>query len=95
MEDKNEVIFSTESQSEAIFFIQLTNVFPCLNQKVLHPKTNEYEYLHNIIIDLNDCDNWSRERIADWLETLSLDISRSDKYGSIDSTRIRPNEAGT
>lgn len=30
--------------------------------------------VHDVIIHLNDTDRWTRERIADWLDTLDLDL---------------------
>jgi len=34
-----------------------------------------YSMLWNVIVDLNDKRGWSREQVADWLETLDVDIS--------------------
>jgi hypothetical protein len=33
------------------------------------------DFLSDIIIHLNDEHKWSRERIADWLDTLPVDLS--------------------
>lgn len=43
---------------------------PGMGQKEKHPVTSKIENLFNIIINLNDYHKWTREQIADWLETL-------------------------
>lgn len=35
-----------------------------------HPVTGQQNSLYAIIIDLNDSHGWTREKIADWLDTL-------------------------
>lgn len=35
-----------------------------------NPETSEMDELFNIITDLNDQHRWSREQIADWLESI-------------------------
>lgn len=39
-----------------------------------HPVNGNKGYLVDVIISLNDTLKWSREKIADWLETLDLDL---------------------
>ena len=34
-----------------------------------NPVTGETDSMYNIIIDLNDSEDWTREQIADWLDT--------------------------
>ena len=54
----------------------LKRVIPNLTgAKVKHPVTAEYMDVASAIISLNDGNRWSRERIADWLDTLDVDLS--------------------
>lgn len=47
-----------------------------LNEYVKHPITNRFDKtVQSVIIDLNDGYKWSRERIADWLDTLDIDLT--------------------
>jgi hypothetical protein len=48
---------------------------PGLREIVRNPATNEPMMLERAIINLNDIQKWTREAIADWLETLDIDIS--------------------
>lgn len=48
---------------------------PGLNQMVRNPVTNKTGTLRSVIISLNDNSKWTRERIADWLDTLDVDIT--------------------
>lgn len=48
---------------------------PGVREKVKHPISGRQEMLWNVIVDLNDRQGWSREQVADWLETLDVDIS--------------------
>lgn len=41
-----------------------------------------YPPLSTVILHLNDTERWSREQIADWLETLDLDLSFLSHKGS-------------
>lgn len=43
-----------------------------LQVKVQHPAADYKDTLESVIISLNDGHYWSRERIADWLETLDV-----------------------
>lgn len=43
---------------------------PGLQAQVKHPCTGNLDTLSSVIINLNDTQKWSREQIADWLETL-------------------------
>jgi len=51
---------------------------PALNAVVAYPKDSkragQLSQLYLVIQTLNDNDKWTREQIADWLETLDLDI---------------------
>jgi hypothetical protein len=47
---------------------------PAMQKNVKNPATGEMRSLRTVIIDLNDRWGWTRERIADWLETLDVDI---------------------
>jgi len=71
--------------------VALTNHFPALDATVESPcvcPSVRYEYglrvqdgskirgsIGAVIIHLNDIDRWSRERIADWLDTLPEDAA--------------------
>lgn len=48
-------------------------------QKVKHPVTGEAHSLRGVIMNLNDGHGWTREQIADWLETLDIDINMKPK----------------
>lgn len=48
---------------------------PALNEIVTNPVTGHKASLKRVIISLNDGSKWTREEIADWLETLDIDIS--------------------
>jgi hypothetical protein len=45
----------------------LAEVFPELDDKVIHPRTGERMNLDEAIVSLNDDTAYSREAIADWL----------------------------
>ena len=51
---------------------ELTNELPGIEMLVKHPARNNESKLplRVVIINLNDRFNWSREEIADWIETL-------------------------
>lgn len=53
----------------------LKKYFPALSKYVQHPEAEGEHPLADIIVDLNDRHDWTREQIADWMETLDLDIS--------------------
>lgn len=50
------------------------DALPGLKAQVKNPVTGYVSSLEETIIALNDTAKWSRERIADWLETLDVDI---------------------
>ena len=72
----------TDAPSYHDFSYAVTNLTPSLptsdylsqieglDKKVKNPETGALESIKNIIIKLNDIDKWTREQIADWLETL-------------------------
>lgn len=45
-------------------------------------KSSHRELLPDIIIHLNDEHHWTREQIADWLETLDIDLEFKDAKSS-------------
>lgn len=59
----------------------LREVLPCLYQTVKCPacKKNYTAVMSEIIIHLNDEHDWTREAIADWSESLDIDISVKEK----------------
>jgi hypothetical protein len=48
--------------------IHATVKYPCACSGILNNS------VHDVIIHLNDTDRWTRERIADWLDTLDLNL---------------------
>lgn len=48
---------------------------PGLDEIVVHPVFKNKDSLRRVVISLNDSHRWSREQIADWLETLDVDIT--------------------
>lgn len=51
------------------------NQLPGLDERVKNPVTKQQGLLRHVVIELNDRHKWTRERIADWLDTLDIDIS--------------------
>jgi hypothetical protein len=52
---------------------------PGVKEIVKHPITSMESTLESVIINLNDYHKWTREQIADWLETLDIDITFKTK----------------
>jgi asparagine synthetase A len=48
----------------------LAHKLPGVDKKVTHPVNKTEHRLFDIIISLNDDHKWTREQIADWIETL-------------------------
>lgn len=58
------------------------NSLPGIFENAKHPVNNSVQQIRSIIIDLNDHHGWTREQVADWLETLDVDLrfkSEDDK----------------
>lgn len=53
--------------------------WPILQAIATHPITDESCEVLNGIVDLNDCIGWTRERIADWVETLEPARQQADE----------------
>jgi hypothetical protein len=53
---------------------------PGVNEQVKHPVTGDYTTLARTIINLNDKHKWTREEIADWIETLDVDTTFPVEY---------------
>lgn len=47
---------------------------PGVNEMVKNPVTGDKMTLMRVIIYLNDNERWTREQIADWLDTLDIDL---------------------
>ena len=60
--------------------------WPILTRDFINPATGEDEELLWIIASLNDSYGWSRERIADWVETI-------DRRAEADSARTEQKTA--
>lgn len=52
---------------------------PGVKENVKHPVSGSTSTLEKVIISLNDQHQWTREKIADWLETLDIDITFKTK----------------
>lgn len=57
---------------------RLHETLPALREYVKHPVTKNRDSLQRVIIDLNDTWKWPREKVADWLDTLDLDLRFPD-----------------
>lgn len=57
-------------------------LLPGLNETVKHPVNGSHSKLRSVIINLNDVECWTREEIADWLETLDVDLRFKPKEDS-------------
>ncbi len=62
----NEVYQSTEMPE--------VSKLPGLDELVVHPVLKTEHQLKKVIVNLNDIQRWTREQIADWLETLDVDL---------------------
>lgn len=54
---------------------QAVDVLPGLSTMAICPVCHEETSLKLVIISLNDIHQWSRDAIADWLETLDTDLT--------------------
>jgi len=57
-----------------IDFINQIDLLPGLDAQVTHPVTKNSGTIKDIIINLNDYHKWDRGAVADWLETLDVDL---------------------
>lgn len=48
----------------------IANMLPGVNNVVTHPVSGKEQRLFDIIINLNDHCGWTREAVADWIDTL-------------------------
>jgi hypothetical protein len=60
--------------SSSTNFVNQIDLLPGLSAKVKHPVTKSEGIIKDIIINLNDYHKWTREAVADWLETLDVDL---------------------
>lgn len=51
------------------------------NKQVQHPLSSQKMRIMEAVIDLNDGHHWTFEQIADWLETLDIDLNFYDDEG--------------
>lgn len=61
---------------------KIIDSFPGIHEMVKHPVDGHMDDLESVIISLNDEEQWTREQIADWLETLDIDIRFKPKETS-------------
>jgi hypothetical protein len=60
-----------ESMGEwSVNYAALSDRFPILEGWVIHPVKGEWRSLTGVIFSLNDTCGWTREQIAEWVETL-------------------------
>lgn len=59
-------LFSVHHSSPADYAAQIPGLFV----EVKNPVNGKCATIHDIIIELNDAHRWTRDQIADWLETL-------------------------
>lgn len=55
--------------------LQLTKLFKGVDKVVENPETGIKNKLYTVVMDLNDHQKWSREDIADWIESLDIDTT--------------------
>lgn len=65
----------TTEPSFANKVVQAVEDMPGAGEYVKHPVLGETLRLHTVIMNLNDAHGWTREEIADWLDTLDIDLS--------------------
>lgn len=53
----------------------LIDACPGLDKEVKHPLTGQVRAVRRIVMNLNDEHNWTYQQIADWLDTLDVDLS--------------------
>lgn len=56
-------------------FSAMSRRLPGMRELVKHPVEGGFARLYTVIISLNDKHLWPREKIADWLETLDVDLT--------------------
>jgi hypothetical protein len=61
---------------------ELSKQLPGVEQIAVHPVAKNVNSIRNIIINLNDVHKWTREQIADWLDSLDVDLTFKVKEGS-------------
>lgn len=55
--------------------VSTVDSMPGALETVKNPMTGASGMLKNVIMNLNDTHGWTREEIADWLDTLDIDLS--------------------
>jgi hypothetical protein len=65
---QKEIVEDTIDPSDAAQWV------PGLLEKVKNPVNGVQDTVQSIIINLNDAHKWTREAIADWLESLDVDL---------------------
>jgi len=79
-EELKDLNATLEKNLSASTIIRTAEQLPGVNEKVKHPVGGiEYKLL-DIIMSLNDEYKWTREQIADWIETLGVDTTFKTVY---------------
>jgi hypothetical protein len=64
----------------------LEHRFPVLRAWVMPPYGGEPAKVEGIIYTLNDCRDWTREQIADWVETIEPQADPAQAHGAARSS---------
>lgn len=88
-----DVVFEPPDVGSNTDLMGIINRLPGVLETVPHPLTGDKAKIKDIIISLNDSHHWPRERVADWLETLDIDLRfRSDDDTLREQRQKRLNE---
>lgn len=66
----------------------MSQKLPGMNMLVKHPVTGERMNLWSVVQNLNDHNKWTREQIADWIETLD-NVPTFKEPEEVDGNKIR------
>lgn len=66
------------------------DILPGVKETVKHPVTGGKGTIEAIIINLNDFHMWTRDQIADWLETLDIDLTFKEPPAKVEKTQDKP-----
>jgi hypothetical protein len=80
-EELKDLNATLEKIPHASTIIRIAEQLPGVDAVVEHPiEKGFHESIFTIILELNDHYRWSRERIADWVETLDVDTTFKTVY---------------
>lgn len=64
-------------REETSHWDELVARFPILARRVKNPVTHRTDAMITVVFHLNDGDRWTREHIADWVETVEREFART------------------